>query len=86
MGSLSTSLGSTHHLNWRDLYLQALFETNKTKVAGLIVEAERALFLREHELFSGPHDPVEREAVNAAIHALHALKNCMGINGADLAA
>ena len=86
MGSLSTSLGSTHHLNWRDLYLQALFETNKTKVAGLIAEAERALFLREHELFTGSHDPAERAAVNAAIHALHALKSCMGMNATGLAA
>jgi hypothetical protein len=86
MGAPSATLGSSQHLNWRELYLQALFETNKTKVAALIVDAERALLIREHELFSGPHDPAEREAVNAAIHALHALRSCMGMNAADAAA
>ena len=72
--------------HWRDLYLQALFETDKTKTTSLIAKAERALLTREHELFTTPHDRGEREAVNNALHALHALKSCMSINVTSLAA
>lgn len=39
-----------------------------------ISEAERALLSREHELFTEIPDPVEREAVNAALHALTGLR------------
>lgn len=85
MGTLPTP-GPTHHQSWHDLYLQALFETNKSKLPRSIAEAERALLIREHELFTGRQDPIEREAVNAALHALQALKSCMGINAAGAAA
>lgn len=81
-----TRFASTPHRNWRDLYLQALFETDRTKATSLIAGAERALLQREHELITIPHDPVEREAVHTAIHALRALKNCMEIDATSLAA
>ena len=65
-----------HHA-WRDLYLQALFETDKSKICVRISEAERALLSREHELFAGIPDPAEREEVNTALHALSALRTCL---------
>ena len=64
-------------ISWRNLYLQALFETDKTKISMRISEAERALLFREHELFTGVHNPAERDAVNAALHSLHALRICL---------
>lgn len=71
---------------WRDLYLQALFETDKARIRLRILEAEQALIAREHELFRGASSPAEREAVNSALHALQALKNCLPPRDQKLAA
>lgn len=79
MGVHSASSLQPQDISWRNLYLQALFETDKTKISMRISEAERALLFREHELFTGIPDPIERDAVNAALHALHALRNCLPI-------
>ena len=86
MATLSAAFDSTQHTNWRDLYLSALFELDPTKTAARIVEAEKALIVREHELFSTPLDQVERDAVNTALHSLHALRNCLSINSTRFAA
>jgi hypothetical protein len=63
--------------NWRDLYLAALYETNKTNVPSRIEIAEKAIILRTRELFSRT-DPGERELLEAALVALHALRSCRG--------
>jgi hypothetical protein len=76
MTAHSSSFPTPHHA-WRDLYLQALFETDKSKICVRISEAERALLSREHELFTEIPDPAERETVNAALHALSALRTCV---------
>ena len=86
MGSSYASFGSTPQPGWRDLYLQALFETDTSKAGARIAEAERALIHRECELFAEPHDPAERDAVNTALHALRALRSCFGIHQSSLAA
>jgi hypothetical protein len=57
--------------------LGALFETDKRKIPERIAEAERALICREHELFTGTKNKFEREAVNTALHSLHALRSCL---------
>ncbi len=63
---------------WRSLYLTALFETDRTRLPGRIYRAERALTRRERELFvSG--SAAEKTAVSGALHALHALRRCLGI-------
>ena len=77
MASPSLSVDSTAHASWRELYLGALFETDKRKIPERIAEAERALICREHELFTGTKNKSEREAVNTALHALHALRSCL---------
>ena len=61
---------------WRDLYLRALFETDRSKLAWRIREAERALVHREHELFAATAARGEREAIITALNALHALRMC----------
>jgi len=76
MTAHAASFPSPHH-TWRNLYLQAVYETDKSKIGMRISEAERALLSREHELFIEIPDPVEREAVNAALHALSALRTCV---------
>jgi hypothetical protein len=63
--------------DWRDLYLQALFETDRSRVSVRITEAERALLRRERELFTDSNGKAEREAVTNALHALSALKMCL---------
>lgn len=62
--------------SWKELYRAALFETNKGKLSERIAHAEWALALRARELFhAGDEHLQERQAVDAAIHALHALRS-----------
>ena len=64
--------------NWRELYRTALFELDEQRLPSRIAEAERALLLRERELFSTASEDVEeQQAVNDALYALKALRNCM---------
>jgi hypothetical protein len=60
---------------WRELYKAALFETDRHKLPSRIAEAEKALILRERELFAtygGSSD--EGQAVDQALYALRALR------------
>ena len=61
---------------WRSLYLTALFETDKSRLPGRILRAERALMIREHQLFTTPANTEERMVVTTALNALHALRRC----------
>ncbi|HEY6184657.1 MAG TPA: hypothetical protein VIW67_20595 [Terriglobales bacterium] len=63
---------------WRSLYLTALFETDKSRLPGRILRAERALMIREHQLFTIPTADDERAVVVNALNALHALRRCLG--------
>lgn len=61
--------------SWRELYKAAVFETDKNRMSERIAHAEWALALRARELFhSGSEHLQERQAVDAAIYALHALR------------
>jgi hypothetical protein len=66
--------------------MAALFESDKNTASALIAKAERALMVRERELFASFPDPAEREAVNNALHSLAALKRCLGVGGSTMAA
>ena len=61
--------------NWQELYRAALFETDKTKIAERIAEAEQVIVARVRSLF---HDPdtawAEHNALDAAFYALNVLK------------
>ena len=63
---------------WRSLYLTALFETDKSRLPGRILRAERALMIREHQLFTAPTGNDERAVVINALNSLHALRQCLG--------
>lgn len=63
---------------WRDLYLTALMEADRAKTAARIADAEHAILIRARELFKAPGDNIqEEEALDDALYALHALKNCV---------
>ena len=75
---LSPAIKSPVVPEWRTLYLTALFETDKSRLPGRILRAERALMLREHQLFVAPTNTDERMVVVNALNALHALRRCLG--------
>jgi hypothetical protein len=65
--------------SWRDLYKTAIFETDRTKKAFRITEAERELVRRERQLFLTSGSERELNAVNTALHELDALRGCLGL-------
>jgi len=70
--------------NWRELYKAALFEGNRQELPLRIVEAERALILRARELFAMAGDNSEEgQAVDDAMYALRALRNCMELKTSE---
>lgn len=79
---MDNAVGSTAHtapFAWRDLYLEALFENDRSRMCSRIMEAQRVLLRRQHELFADSSGRVEREAVENALNALFALRTCLGI-------
>ena len=66
------------NIPWHNLYRAALFETDRSKVAERIAQAERAIFAREKELFSAKVDHIEEDLfLDDALYALRALRNCV---------
>ncbi len=79
---MDNAVGSTARttpFDWRDLYLQALFETERAHMHTRIMQAERALVHRERELYAEPNAQAEREALTNALNALFALRTCLGL-------
>jgi hypothetical protein len=66
-------------LPWRDLYMAAIFEADRTQLRARISQAEKALVLRERELFAIADPSSEKQAVNNALNALRALRYCHGL-------
>ena len=72
---MSTGVAASPSKNWKELYRAALFETDKNRMAERIANAEWALAVRARELFNtGREHLQERQAVDAAIYALYALR------------
>ena len=60
---------------WLELYREALFELDKTKIPERIGLAEQAIAARARSLFTQPQNAsVERNALDAACQALSILK------------
>jgi hypothetical protein len=79
---LTTASQSSDTKNWKDIYVRALLEGDKDRVASLIAEAERAIVERARELFQASGDNIEEEeALDDALYALHALKSCLATHG-----
>jgi hypothetical protein len=78
----TTAPQSSDTKNWKDLYVRALLEGDKDRVASLIAEAEHAIVERARELFQASGDNIEEgEALDDALYALHALKSCLATHG-----
>lgn len=79
---LMTAAQSAGARNWKDLYVAALLEGDRQRIPGLITEAERAIVDRARELFHAEGDNIqEREGLDDALYALHALKTCLAVHG-----
>jgi hypothetical protein len=64
--------------DWKNLYTAALFETQAVRVPSLISAAERAIQHRAQQLSAIAGDHIqEEEAIDDALYALHALRNCL---------
>ncbi len=61
--------------DWKALYRAAIYETNRSLNSQRVAEAERAAHARERELFYSGGTLEEKEALEDALYALHALKN-----------
>ena len=87
------TLSGTAHLpdrppppNWRGLYVAALLEPDKQRMAQRIADAQRALVVRARELFQATGDHLEEEAaIDDALYALHALEHCTGADARQYA-
>jgi hypothetical protein len=67
---------ATEQARWRQLYLAALFENDRTKMPGRIQEAVAAILDRSRKLFPNGNYP-ERQQLHSALQALHVLQNCV---------
>jgi hypothetical protein len=69
--------------SWKDLYMAALFENDKSKLPERILEAQRAIGLARKKLFvSAPsirEVAQERQVLDNALFSLQALASCMAL-------
>ena len=77
MSDGASATNCTAQSSWRELYEAALFETDKSKLAERIADAEQALVARARQLFDTNADDVERDqtlddALNALLQLLSA--------------
>lgn len=75
--SPSSVATDSNRVGWKDLYTSALFETDKAKMAGKIVEAQSAIVRRRRELMKAGADLRERQGLDTALLSLQALANCL---------
>lgn len=64
---------------WYAAYMAALFEADRSKIRERIRHAELLIMQRERELFTTANDFGEHQALNGALHALRALRSCLGV-------
>lgn len=61
--------------DWRHLYRKALFEKDRVRAAGLILDAEQVISSRIRSLFHAHQNAAaERQALETALGALHLLR------------
>jgi hypothetical protein len=64
---------------WYGAYMEALFEPQRDQIAHKIKAAEHLIIHRERELLATTGDQVEQNALINALHALRALRTCLGV-------
>jgi hypothetical protein len=74
---------STAVQDWRELYLAALFETDRQKLPSRIAAAEKALLVRARELLAtSEHSSEEGKALDKGLYAIRALRDCFALKAA----
>ena len=63
---------------WRNLYLAAVLESDRTMLPGRIAEARNAIVEQARKLFHNVADSRdERQALDRALYSLNALTSCL---------
>jgi len=74
----ATACRALESQSWKDLYQDAICESNFNKLPGRIDEAEAALLIRLRELYLAVDDELEeKERVDNAMCILHALRRSL---------
>ena len=77
-GNMLEARMKSSEATWQDLYRAALFETNRTKAAKLIDDAEKAAMARIRVLPMQTKDfSEERDEIDDALYALRALRSSL---------
>jgi hypothetical protein len=69
----------SNNLGWRELYIAALFESDRVKLAERIATAQAAVAIRRRQLFSSGNDAQERKLLDNALFSLHALATSLAV-------
>jgi hypothetical protein len=83
MAATNPAPASAGAANWRKLYRTALFESDKQQLISRISEAEKAIIQRGRELFAAHDQSEERDALDDALYALRAMRNCVKLKTTD---
>jgi hypothetical protein len=76
----SKTLGDT---GWKELYMAAVFESDKSKLAERIIEAHAAIGTRKRKLLKTGDDAQERRLLDTALFSLQALWSCLRSSARD---
>ena len=81
---MTPSFSRPHPRNWKQLYLEALFENDKTAIPEKILQAYRVMASRRQQLlrFETSNIP-ERQALDNALFCLRALQECLALPAAS---
>lgn len=64
---------------WKELYIAALFESDKSKIGERIERAQMAIVARRQESFVPGNHTQERQVLDTALLSLQALATCLAI-------
>jgi len=65
---------------WKELYIAALFENDKSKIGERIERAQMAIVARRQESFVPGNQTQERQVLDTALLSLQALASCLSIS------
>jgi len=67
----------TSPFHWHELYVAAVFESDRSRLPARLLEAELAIAARARELFLAPSNAnCERRALDSSLQALQTLRSC----------
>ncbi|MGH9497907.1 MAG: hypothetical protein ACRD3L_02080 [Terriglobales bacterium] len=76
---MEAGVSATELRTWKDLYMAALFESDKPRIAERIAEAQLAIVTRKRRLTLSATDVREQHTLDNALFSLEALRLCLSI-------